>query len=106
MSVVWQVWVSTFRTAKPGVHLIDYHTGQLKYSVTGMSDYLKDNFAYSAGLHGVGTLGQQGSYLAVATSACTNVKICAPIPWVDGKGARGVMFVIDLGSLVLNETYV
>lgn len=98
------VWISTFRAAKPGVHLVEYATGKLVHSVTGMSDFLPNNFAYPAGIHGVGTLGVPGSYLAVATSACTNVKLCAPIPWHNGKGAQGIMFIVDLNSMAINIT--
>lgn len=97
------IWVSTFRLTASGVHLLDYDTGRLHFSITGMSDYLADNFAYSSGIHGVGTLGQKGSYLAVATSACENAAVCAPIPWsrfIPKKyWAKGVMFIIDLASM-------
>merc|ERR1711976_1019860 len=30
------LWVSTFRTGNPGVHMLDYETGELIYSVHGM----------------------------------------------------------------------
>ena len=53
----------------PGVHMLDYETGKLLYSIHGMSDMLKGNYAYSAGIHGIGALGQSNSVLAVATSA-------------------------------------
>jgi len=100
------VWITTFRTAKPGVHLVDYENGRLKNSVTGMSDYIANNYAYSAGVHGVGTLGQKGSYLAVATSACAHVELCAPVPWVAGHGAKGIMFIIDLSEIQpMNQTH-
>merc|ERR1711953_960361 len=30
------LWVSTFRVSNPGVHMLDYQTGELIYSVHGM----------------------------------------------------------------------
>ena len=53
------IWVSTFRTGGSGVHMLDYDTGALKYSVTGLSHYLPNQYLYSAGIHGTGTIGRQ-----------------------------------------------
>lgn len=104
------VWVSTFRKTVSGVHLLEYDTGRLHTSITGMSDYLANNYAYSAGIHGVGTLGQKGSYLVVATSACTSPAVCAPIPpvWPIPKffWAKGILFIIDLSSMTNSTTSV
>jgi len=98
------IWVSTFRETAAGVHLLDYDTGRLHLSVTGMNNYLANNFAYSAGIHGVGTLGQKGSYLAVATSSCYSPAVCAPLPWSkpipEKMWSKGIMFIIDLASMV------
>merc|ERR1711871_1333530 len=101
--------MGTFRETASGVHLLDYDSGRLHLSITGMSNYLPNNFAYSAGIHGVGTLGKKGSFLAVATSACYSVAACAPLPWSqpipEKFWAKGIMFIIDLASLVNNSLY-
>merc|ERR1740127_80297 len=68
------LWVSTFRLGNAGVHMLDYQTGDLIYSVHGMDRLLPHNYAYSAGIHGIGTLGQKGSTLLTATSACNHPK--------------------------------
>ena len=43
------VWISTFRLGNPGVHMVDYETGKLLYSIHGIDSYLEDNYSYSAG---------------------------------------------------------
>jgi hypothetical protein len=72
--------------------------------VEGVTDYVPGQYAYSAGIHGVGTLGKPGSYLALATSACHKPAVCAPTPWITEVPkefwARGIMFVLDLASMV------
>eukprot|EP00933_Yihiella_yeosuensis_P045870 TRINITY_DN4129_c0_g5_i1.p1 TRINITY_DN4129_c0_g5~~TRINITY_DN4129_c0_g5_i1.p1 ORF type:complete len:488 (+),score=89.40 TRINITY_DN4129_c0_g5_i1:73-1536(+) len=101
------VWISTFREAAAGVHMVDYETGKLFYSVTGIDSYVPGQYAYSAGIHGVGTIGKKGSYLGIATSACHNVNMCAPMPWQfpipEKDWAAGVMFILDLGSIKLEK---
>merc|ERR1712166_1293289 len=99
------VWVSTFRLANPGVHMLDYETGNLIYSIHGIDSYFEDNYSYSAGIHGTGTLGKPGSALAVATSACTMPhSACFPMPWLPGvpssMEARGIFFVLDLQQII------
>ncbi|CAE8625955.1 unnamed protein product [Polarella glacialis] len=97
------MWISTFRLAAAGVHMVSYEDGSLIYSVSGIDRFVKGQYAYSAGLQGVGTLGKPGSFLAVATSACHDVQACAPIPWVwpipEENWAAGVFFIIDLSTL-------
>jgi hypothetical protein len=100
------LWVSTFRYGNSGVHMLDYETGDLIYSVHGMDKLLPHNYAYSAGIHGAGTLGQRGSTLLTATSACTLPKTaCAPVPYNPitkalGLEAIGIMYIIDLSELL------
>lgn len=100
------VWVSTFRTQNAGVHMLDYETGDLIYSVHGTADYLQGNYAYSAGIHGGGWLGHPRGTLVLGTSACTHPKsACFPVPWnpitkAAGLEARGLMYVIDLSELL------
>jgi len=100
------IWASTFRYYNAGVHMLDYETGDLIYSVKGMSDFVSHNFAYSAGIHGAGSLGQKGSTLLTATSACTAPKTaCAPFPYDPitkffRLEAKGIMYVIDLSELL------
>jgi len=103
------LWVSTFRLGNAGVHMLDYMTGDLIYSVHGMDTWYekttgKKNYAYSAGIHGIGHLGTPSSTLVVGTSACTNTKVCMPIPYLpitpESLKAVGVMFVIDLSEIL------
>merc|ERR1712048_981877 len=49
------LWVSTFRTENAGVHMLDYETGDLIYSI-----------------HGGGWLGFEKGTLLLGTSACTH----------------------------------
>lgn len=96
------IWVSTFRVGNPGVHMLDYVTGELIYSIHGIDKYITDNYSYSAGIHGTGQLGEPGSYIAVATSACKNIKMCMPIPWTPVTKkleAIGVVFIIDIANI-------
>jgi hypothetical protein len=100
------VWVSTFRMADAGIHMLDYETGKLIYSVRGTATHLKGNYAYSAGIHGGGWLGHEKGTLLLGTSACTHPKTaCAPIPYDPitkalGLEAKGLMYVIDLSEML------
>jgi hypothetical protein len=100
------LWASTFRYGNSGVHMLDYETGDLIFSVHGMADFVPHNYAYSAGIHGSGSLGEKGSTLLTATSACTHPKTaCAPVPYdpitkMLGLEAKGVMYAIDLSELL------
>jgi len=98
------LWVSTFRVGNPGVHMLDYETGELIYSVHGMADLVPKNYAYSAGIHGLGSLGTAGSNLLVGTSACALTKACAPIPYTNYTPgfleAKGIMYIIDLSEIL------
>jgi len=103
------LWVSTFRLGNAGVHMLDYETGDLIYSVHGMDTWYeketgKKNYAYSAGIHGIGQLGTPGSTLVVGTSACTNTNVCMSIPYLPiipkSLEAVGVMFVVDLSEIL------
>jgi len=99
------VWVSTFRVDNPGVHMMDYTTGKLLYSIHGMDSMLKGNYAYSAGIDGFGRLGKSGSTLAVATSACTAPhSACFPMPWLPIVPKMfegiGIMYILDIGEIL------
>lgn len=100
------VWVSTFRMANAGIHMLDYETGELIYSVHGTATYLKNNYAYSAGIHGGGWLGHERGTLLLGTSACTHPQTaCAPVPWnpitkMMGLEAKGLMYVIDISEML------
>jgi len=103
------VWVSTFRMANAGVHMLDYVTGDLIYSVHGTATYAgggPNNYAYSAGIHGMGSLGTKDGTLVLGTSACTHPKsACFPVPWdamtkMAGLEAKGLMYVIDLSEIL------
>jgi hypothetical protein len=100
------VWVSTFRLANAGVHMLDYKTGDLIYSVHGTATFLKNNYADSAGIHGGGWLGHPKGTLLLGTSACKNAsKPCFPVPWdpmtkAMGLEAKGLMYIIDLSTLL------
>jgi len=98
------VWVSCFRQAGVGVHMLDYQTGALVHSITGLHKYVPNQYTYTAGIHGVGTLGQKGSYLVVATCSCHDLNVCIPtVPWAfpvpESMWSTGVFFVIDLASV-------
>jgi len=100
------VWVSTFRVANAGVHMLDYQTGELIYSIHGTATFLPKNYAYSAGIHGLGWLGDKRGVLVLGTSACTHpLTACAPVPWdpvtkMMGLEAKGLMYVIDISELL------
>merc|ERR1712167_256262 len=98
-------WLSTMLV----VIMLGYYTGELIYSVHGMDRWYenltgKKNYAYSAGIHGIGQLGAPSSTLVVGTSACTNTDVCMPIPYLpitpESLKAVGVMFVIDLSEML------
>merc|ERR1712050_372957 len=98
------IWVSCFRQKGVGAHMLDYETGDLLYSVTGLDTYVPNQYTYTAGIHGVGTLGKKGSYLAIATSSCHDISICIPtMPWhwpVPEKWwSTAPFFLIDLASM-------
>lgn len=100
------VWISTFRIANAGIHMVDYMTGELIYSVRGTATYLKGNYAYSAGIHGLGWLGSDKGTIVLGTSACTHPKTaCFPAPWnpmtkMMGLEAKGLMYVIDISEML------
>jgi len=103
------LWVSTFRIQNACVHMLDYETGELLYSVHGMDRFVEKNYAYSAGIHGIGSLGTKGSTLVVGTSACTMTSACAPIPYTpltpERFKAKGIMYVLDLSEVFQNDTF-
>jgi hypothetical protein len=105
------LWVSTFRTENAGVHMLDYKTGDLIYSVHGTATFqgkgvVKNNYAYSAGIHGGGWLGHERGTLLLGTSACTHPhSACFPAPYdpitkAIGMEATGLMYVIDLSEIL------
>jgi len=89
------LWISTFRVTSVGIHMVDYFTGDLIYSVKGVDTFVEGSYAYSAGLHGVGSLGVPGSYIGVATSGCKFVDTCGPVPFP----APGSAFIIDISTI-------
>merc|ERR1712032_36163 len=98
------IWVSCFRPAGVGAHMLDYETGELIYSVTGLDKYIPKQYTYTAGIHVVGTLGKKGSFLAIATSACHDLNVCIPtMPWhfpvPKTWWSPAPIFLIDLASL-------
>jgi hypothetical protein len=105
------LWVSTFRTENAGVHMLDYETGDLIYSIHGTATWegkgvVKHNYAYSAGIHGGGWLGNPRGTLLLGTSACTHPhSACFPAPYnpitkAIGLEATGLMYVIDLSEIL------
>merc|ERR1712196_60424 len=98
------VWISCFREGGLGVHMVDYGTGELIYSVTGLLQYAPDQYTYTAGVHGVGTIGKNGSYLALAASSCKDVDRCIPsVPWhwpyPKQYWSKAVFIVIDISTM-------
>jgi hypothetical protein len=105
------LWVSTFRTANAGVHMLDYETGDLIYSIHGTATFqgqgiAKHNYAYSAGIHGGGWLGHERGTILLGTSACTHPhSACFPVPYDPitkalGLEATGLMYVIDISEIL------
>lgn len=97
------VWVSTFRNSTAGIHLLNYKTGALAYSIRGVNNFIKGQYNYAAGIHGIGAAGRPGSYLALATCGCHDAKLCAPMPWQfpvpESMWSSGVFFLIDLSKV-------
>jgi hypothetical protein len=88
-----------------GVHMLDYETGELIYSVRGTATHFKNDYAYSAGIHGGGSLGDPLGVLVLGTSACVHYNACGPVPWDPvtkalGLEAKGLMYVLDLSELM------
>jgi len=101
------VWVSCFRSHGVGVHMLDYDSGALIHSITGLHEYVPGQYTYTAGIHGIGTLGKPGSYLVIATCSCKSLKMCIPtVPWhwpvPPNMWTTGVFFIIDLSSMTLS----
>jgi len=94
------IWVSAFRETNPGIHMVDYETGELKYSLRGFDSYFPGQFTYPAGVSGTGTLGQEGSLLALATSTQKGLTVPPLLQW----GRSGV-FIIDISHLNNLTTY-
>eukprot|EP00929_Paragymnodinium_shiwhaense_P002130 TRINITY_DN10232_c0_g1_i1.p1 TRINITY_DN10232_c0_g1~~TRINITY_DN10232_c0_g1_i1.p1 ORF type:complete len:414 (+),score=71.66 TRINITY_DN10232_c0_g1_i1:373-1614(+) len=101
------VWISCFRQKGVGAHMVRYDTGELIYSVTGLDKYVPDQYTYTAGIHGIGTIGKKGSYLVIATCSCHDINMCIPtVPWhwpvPKTVWSSGVLFVVDLSSMQLH----
>lgn len=94
------LWVTSFRKENPGVHMLDYATGNLLYSLHGFDTFFPGEYLYPAGVSGYGTLGKKGSYLTIATS--TQKGLTVP-PILDfGKAA---LFVMDLSKVINAVSY-
>lgn len=99
------VWVTTFRQPSDGIHMLEYDTGKLVYSVTGFAtqtspapdgcyygrcpDGYYANYSYAAGLSGRGALGAPGSVVTLATSQNY------PTARVGGKGS---VWYVDIST--------
>lgn len=100
------VWVSCFREKGLGLHMLEYETGALVHSITGIDRFVKDQYTYTSGIHGTGTLGKPGSYIAVATSSCHDLSVCIPtVPWVwpipKKLWSIAPFIIIDLSSVYM-----
>lgn len=94
------VWVSTFRRENDGLHLLDYATGGLLYSIHGFDDYLKEQYSYSAGVSGMGTFRQSGSMIAMCTSTMPHVpNMNSNGPEIFSNGT-GMAFLVDIGTVL------
>lgn len=103
------VWVSCFRVGGLGIHMLDYKTGELIYSVTGLDRYVPNQYTYTAGIHGVGTIGKKGSVIAIATSSCHSLKICIPtLPWhwpvPKSVWSTAPFIIVDLATIKIPES--
>mmetsp|Transcript_52141 Transcript_52141/g.137097 ORF Transcript_52141/g.137097 Transcript_52141/m.137097 type:complete len:461 (+) Transcript_52141:32-1414(+) len=88
------VWVSTFRKENNGLHMLDYDSGQLKYSIHGFSDHRKLQYTYAAGVSGYGTLFQPNSMMALTTSA---ERMGIPVT------GTGSIFLIDTSAIITTQ---
>lgn len=102
------VWISCFRVGGLGAHMVDYEDGALIHSITGLGTYAAGQYTYTAGIHGVGTLGKPGSLLAIATSSCKDIRVCIPtVPWhwpiPEKDWTTAPFIIIDLASLAKKQ---
>ena len=88
------MWVSTFRKQNAGLHLLDYDTGMLKYSIHGFGDYIAKEYTYPAGVSGFGTLFSNNSMMALATSA---ERLGVPIM------GESTLWLIDTSALITSS---
>lgn len=96
------VWISTFRTHNPGIHMLDSETGKLIYTIPGVSDYSQFKYSTSAGITGLGSLNESGSVILVGTSNCNLTAACGPLPEIPGAPmlSTGIMYVIDISEFL------
>jgi len=90
------LWVTSFRKDNPGIHMLNYVTGQLLYTIRGFDTYFPGQYTYPAGVSGYGTMGQKGSYLTIATSTQKGLTV-PPILRFTGKSA---LFVMDISKIM------
>lgn len=94
------VWVTSFRTQNAGIHMLDYATGDLLYSIHGFGNFFPGEYLYPAGVSGYGTMGRKGSYLTIATS--TQKGLTVPPLLKFGKAA---LFVMDISKVLSVMAY-
>lgn len=94
------VWVTSFRESNPGIHMVDYATGDLKLTISGFHTFFPGQFTYPAGVSGIGTFGTEGSMLTIATSTQKGLTVPPIMKW--GKTA---LFVIDISKMLTSDTY-
>eukprot|EP01062_Namystynia_karyoxenos_P075483 TRINITY_DN728_c0_g1_i6.p2 TRINITY_DN728_c0_g1~~TRINITY_DN728_c0_g1_i6.p2 ORF type:complete len:531 (+),score=198.29 TRINITY_DN728_c0_g1_i6:82-1593(+) len=96
------VWVSTFRKQNDGMHMLDYETGALLFSIKGHESMrgwptkpeLEGGwYSYTAGCVGRGTMGQKGAMLSFATSQNYPLGM---IP--GGLHGKGGVFWVDISK--------
>jgi len=90
------MWISSFRMGNPGVHMVNYGTGELLYTISGLHKFYPGQYSYPAGVSGFGTLGKKGSIIAVASSTQKGLTV----PPLLHFGQSG-LFIIDMSNLPL-----
>merc|ERR1711972_907227 len=97
------VWVGTFRKKNDGVHMLEYDTGRLIHSIHGISSIRPDKYSYTSGIHGVGSYGKPGSFLAVATCEEYGQQFkggTSDVVLIDISGIRNITLT-DVGAATL-----
>eukprot|EP00004_Rigifila_ramosa_P016165 TRINITY_DN3807_c0_g1_i1.p1 TRINITY_DN3807_c0_g1~~TRINITY_DN3807_c0_g1_i1.p1 ORF type:complete len:488 (+),score=112.41 TRINITY_DN3807_c0_g1_i1:35-1465(+) len=96
------LWISAFREANPGVHVVDYETGELVLSLHGFNGSVADQYTYPAGVVGYGRAGQPGSFFALATSTLKGLLPPIPDPCtIDFSCGVGVVYLVDISDIQL-----
>lgn len=95
------LWISSFREKNPGIHMVDYSTGELIYSLHGFNGSVADQYTYPSGVHGFGRAGQKGSFLVLTTSTLKGLQPFIPRPCgFNFECGVGPVYLVDISGIV------